>query len=214
MAVEAFGGGERGDRLRVRRSGLGGVLDDRGLLAKVVDPEWRRVARGTAGGQHVIATREEAAATHAVFGFEDLENGTTAPGESFGLDPAAGFYTSEADDFTLVRFASHPETRYPPIEITQGVKDGDRVAIVQHPAGGPKQVSVHRNLVTWVGEGRVQYLTDTLPGSSGAPVFDVAWRLVAVHHSGGFLREPGRPERMYRNEGIEIARVWEALASR
>jgi V8-like Glu-specific endopeptidase len=46
------------------------------------------------------------------------------------------------------------------------------------------------NAVVLVGEGRVQYLTDTLPGSSGSPVFDADWNVVALHHSGGWLKEP------------------------
>ena len=63
----------------------------------------------------------------------------------------------------------------------------------------------------FVGEGRVQYLTDTLPGSSGSPVFDKDWRLVALHHSGGWITEPGSKETFYRNEGIHVDRVGEVL---
>jgi V8-like Glu-specific endopeptidase len=58
---------------------------------------------------------------------------------------------------------------------------------------------------------RVQYLTDTEPGSSGSPVFDSQWRLVALHHSGGWLPEPGRETKFYRNEGININRVIDGL---
>ena len=40
-----------------------------------------------------------------------------------------------------------------------------RVSSIQHPGGGPKQVAMYHNLVTYVGEGHIQYLTDTMPGS-------------------------------------------------
>jgi V8-like Glu-specific endopeptidase len=52
----------------------------------------------------------------------------------------------------------------------------------------------------------LQYLTDTLPGSSGSPVFDRDWNVVALHHSGGWLAEPGSSDKTtdYRNEGILI----------
>ena len=63
--------------------------------------------------------------------------------------------------------------------------------------------------MAYVGEGRVQYLTDTLPGSSGSPVFDEQWNVVALHHSGGWLAEPNSASKTtyYRNEGISIDRV-------
>lgn len=79
--------------------------------------------------------------------------------------------------------------------------------IIQHPGGGPKQIGLYHNTVVFAGEGRVQYLTDTLPGSSGAPVFNDTWQVVALHHSGGMLREPGTKRSFYRNEGIAITTV-------
>jgi V8-like Glu-specific endopeptidase len=86
------------------------------------------------------------------------------------------------------------------------IKAGDRVNIVQHPGGGYKQMSFFANTVAFVGGKRVQYLVDTLPGSSGSPVFDKDWNVVAVHHKGGWLTEPGGPSdrTFYRNQGILV----------
>ena len=58
--------------------------------------------------------------------------------------------------------------------------------IVQHPAGEPMQLAVDLQAVVKVnGNGtRVQYRTNTLPGSSGSPCFNKDWELVALHHSG------------------------------
>ena len=50
-----------------------------------------------------------------------------------------------------------------------------------------------------------------MPASSGSPVFDQEWRVVAVHHSGGFVREPGTRQTYYRNEGIRIDAGIDAL---
>ena len=60
-----------------------------------------------------------------------------------------------------------------------------------------------------VDENRVQYLTDTLPGSSGSPVFDRDWNVIALHHSGGWIAEPNAPSKstFYRNEGINISKL-------
>lgn len=89
----------------------------------------------------------------------------------------------------------------------------DRVAIIQHPNGMAKQVAMHNNLVTFANEARMQYLTDTLPGSSGAPVFDVKWNVVALHHAGGDLALPGTKQLVYRNQGTVIARVRARMAA-
>ena len=101
----------------------------------------------------------------------------------------------------VIRFADTPAQK------------GDRVAIIQHPGGMAKQVALHNNLVTFADTSRVQYLTDTLPGSSGAPVFDTRWNVVALHHAGGDLQLPGTKQIVYRNQGIAIALVRQRLAA-
>jgi len=55
------------------------------------------------------------------------------------------------------------------------------VNIIQHPDGGPKMLALRNNLVTKSTETDVCYLTDTKFGSSGSPVFDDRWNVVALH---------------------------------
>ena len=62
---------------------------------------------------------------------------------------------------------------------------GDLTYILQHPSGHQKRLGFVRNTISDVKDGVVRYLTDTEPGSSGAPVFDTAGRLIALHHAGG-----------------------------
>jgi V8-like Glu-specific endopeptidase len=68
-------------------------------------------------------------------------------------------------------------------------------------------------MVAYADDRLVQYLTDTLPGSSGAPVFDSDWHVVALHHSGGWLTEPASKRVFFRNEGIHINAVLRGLAA-
>ena len=83
--------------------------------------------------------------------------------------------------------------------------------IIQHPGGGQKQIALSHNVVAFADDRRLQYLTDTLEGSSGSPAFDMDWKVVALHHAGGWLREPGTKQRVYRNEGIHINVVIDGL---
>jgi hypothetical protein len=138
----------------------------------------------------------------------ELTDSGLAPNTEQLVCAADGFATSKDDDWTAVRIEGAPSARwgFVPIEV-ETVKVGAPVNIIQHPLGLPKQVAFRNNPVQYVGGGRVQYLTDTEPGSSGAPVFDDRWRLVAVHHSGGRVREDRTSEHYYRNEGIAAAVV-------
>jgi V8-like Glu-specific endopeptidase len=70
---------------------------------------------------------------------------------------------------------------------------------------------MYHNLVTYSDDKIVQYLTDTEPGSSGSPVFNSQWQVVALHHSGGMLEDPVSKKLLLRNEGININLVIEGI---
>ena len=53
----------------------------------------------------------------------------------------------------------------------------------------------------WDGR-RLRYRNNTEKGSSGSPVFNLAWELLALHHIGG----PG-PEPASYNQGVPAARI-------
>jgi V8-like Glu-specific endopeptidase len=157
---------------------------------------------------HVIGGSDTALITKIQFDFEQSVTGNPLQMTEFDLDPAKGFATSKEDDWTIIRIKGDANTKFG--AITPGsadVKKGDFVNIIQHPAGGFKQIGMYHNMVTFADTRIVQYLTDTEPGSSGSPVFNSQWNLVALHHSGGMLMEPGTSQRLLRNEGININKV-------
>lgn len=60
------------------------------------------------------------------------------------------------------------------------------VAILQHPNSMPLKLALSFDQVVALNPpaNRVRYTVPTHPGSSGSPVFDSDWNLVALHHSG------------------------------
>ncbi|MDI1480391.1 trypsin-like peptidase domain-containing protein [Polyangium sp. y55x31] len=161
---------------------------------------------------HVLRDREAAAGAILNFNHQKTADGRDAEVEEGRLDPGSFFATSEEDDCTIVEVHGNPTARWGAIALRSApIKRDDRVNIIQHPGGDQKQLSFFHNLVEYVGAGRVQYLTDTLPGSSGSPVFDKDWQLVALHHSGGWITEPGSRDRFFRNEGIHVDRILDLL---
>ena len=78
-----------------------------------------------------------------------------------------------------------------------------------------KQISLYHNIVTSAGVREVQYLTDTLKGSSGSPVFNSNWDIVALHHSGGNKKiEDDITISKYRNVGININEIIDFIKSK
>lgn len=154
---------------------------------------------------------EQALEVTAQFDYERAIEGPEAEGTTVPCTLAS--IRGEAGDDWAVIDLSTPRTDRPLARLSDTpARAEDRVAIIQHPNGMAKQVAMHNNLVTFANDTRVQYLTDTLPGSSGAPVFDVKWNVVALHHGGGDLALPGTKQLVYRNQGTAIARVRQRMA--
>ncbi|MDF1512805.1 MAG: serine protease [Anaerolineae bacterium] len=154
---------------------------------------------------HVIHDKNEAETTIIQFNYQKTAVGLNLEPVEFHLDPNGVFVTSIDDDWTLVQILGDANTEWGAIDLNPvQVNETDRVNIIQHPGGGSKQIALYHNVVAYVDDKRIQYLTDTLPGSSGSPVFDSKWQLVALHHSGGWISEPGTKKQVFRNEGINV----------
>lgn len=86
---------------------------------------------------------------------------------------------------------------------TYELASGRAVNIIQHPAGDVKQIAIRRNEIVRAKEGQeFHYLTDTLPGSSGSPVFNDDWLVVGLHRASRSV-----PEKVYKGERIKYNNV-------
>ncbi len=111
----------------------------------------------------------------------------------------------------MVQLADVPEFGEPLVLKPVVVERDQRVNIIQHPGGGPKKISLQNNFVAYADRSVIQYYTSTEPGSSGSPVFNDDFEVVAIHHSGGDLEEPGTGRRYLRNAGTTMIAVLEDL---
>lgn len=168
---------------------------------------------------HVVNARrsDEAPATAADLRLQAL--GATV---EFGVDsddatPVVASVTnlvaSSPDlDYALLAVAGQPAVAVPrinPALITLTPTTRLAVNIVQHPGGRAKQVALRNNLVSGTTADTIRYFTDTDYGSSGSPVCDDRWRVVALHRGSRHAANTsyqGRTE-AYVNFGSQIQAV-------
>ena len=162
---------------------------------------------------HVIDSMGTALNSIAEFNYQDDVNFMPCPTCSFRLKPEQFFVTDEELDFTLVALKDNPSSEKRPkdfghlhlISEEGKILEGEYVSIIQHPNGGPKAVTIRENKVSCIFDDFIHYLTDTEPGSSGSPVFNDQWIVVALHHSG--VPNPNKKNAWIANEGIRISSI-------
>ncbi len=159
------------------------------------------IARGVLmTNNHVLSNREDAADSVAQFDFEEGKQT-----RAVAIRPRDLFLTDERLDFTIVACDTEGLDGIEPIRLLRNPETAtrnERVNVIQHPRGRRKEIAIHDNKVTRVKDLVLHYETDTEPGSSGSPVFNNEWDLVALHHAG--VR---RPNNSAENEGIRISAI-------
>jgi endonuclease G, mitochondrial len=171
--------------------------------------------------QHVISDAD--AARTAVISFSKELDKDRRPLEisTFRLDPDTFAEFSKEDDLDFAVIAigerlsgplSLEELGYCPLSDRDDKHvEGMALNIIQHPKGWSKMVTVRNNLLVRRTSTTLLYDTDTEVGSSGAPVFNDDWDVVALHHYGepyrALVPEEGGEVPREVNEGIRASRI-------
>ena len=146
------------------------------------------------------------------FNYEDNFKGESQNTFEYYAKANGIYYSNEKLDYALVQLEENIGKDWGKLPLSKKIsKEGERVNIIQHPAGQPKQISLQNNFVQYADKTVIQYVTSTLPGSSGSPVLNDDWEVVAIHHAGGNIQEPTTNRSHFRNEGILISAILEDL---
>lgn len=141
---------------------------------------------------HVFRTADEAHGVGAQFLYERTHGGVRQ-GAIFPLEPERFFVNHKGFDYAVVALSNKglngeplSQFQFLPLIAAKGkILKGDPVNIIQHPEGRPKQyATVNNRLLDLRDDGFLLYETDTLEGSSGAPVFNQHWEVIGLHHCG------------------------------
>lgn len=165
---------------------------------------------------HVISDPHIANESYAEFNYEQDLSGKFLQTYRYRLDSRI-FHTSPSGklDYTIVGIKQDLEL--PPLN-TWGHLDlnpfadpvpSEHVVIIQHPNGGLKQIALTANQVVRIERPYLLYSTDTMAGSSGAPVFNDVWQVIAIHHAG----VSQNTVRGFTNEGVLMSAIKPDAAS-
>ncbi|OLE23948.1 MAG: hypothetical protein AUG49_14615 [Catenulispora sp. 13_1_20CM_3_70_7] len=178
---------------------------------------------------HVIPDRETAAGMAVEMGYEYGDDGTERASQLYPLDPADAFFTDEERDFTIVAVSDvdgvAAGARYGVValipQLGKALK-AEHLNVIHHPNGDRKRISIRANTMVAEDDTWLRYTSDTRPGSSGAPVFNDQWEMVALHH-GAIPRQDGTGRSLTRagqadgdapasieygaNEGVRVSRI-------
>lgn len=147
---------------------------------------------------HVLPSADDAAQSWVHYRHEFDAFGNAVASCVFAFDPAAFFFTDTDLDITVVAVCEETPDRRQRVArfgwlrlsgSTDTVLPGEWLTMVHHPAGHPKQVSLRQNLLIRHCDGELWYAADTAWASSGAPLFNDSWQVVALHRMGAPARD-------------------------
>ncbi|MEN8174154.1 MAG: serine protease [Pseudomonadota bacterium] len=160
---------------------------------------------------HVFEDGNDARHARIQFNYRLTADGDLAPRDEWECDPDDLFKTNAALDYSIVRMklkdGKPPGDTWGFLNLRHGVtvNPNQRVNIIQHPQGRFQEIVFRDNQVKDVRDTHIQYLTDTDYGTSGSPVFDDWFNVVALHNQR--VPDPNDPHRWYRNHGFRVEAI-------
>lgn len=203
---------------------------------------------------HVLPSPDVATAASVTFDAEDGLDGLPKAPHIFRLEPTRLYLAEKGLDFCFVGVTPRSTqgvalTDFGFLRLhraTGKILRDEYATIIQHPRGRQKQVAARNNKVeVYVYDDEASadeaaennylyYKTDTLAGSSGAPVFSDQWYVIALHRRGvpktkpngkkGLVvlrrdNKPAKPDdpdetiQFIANEGVRVSRINKRLES-
>ncbi len=175
---------------------------------------------------HVLPNIKHVESSKILLDFEEDLFGAPRKTSEFFLESAGALFSPITKfDYAYVRIKDSPANPISnwgtlELDLFSDPQLGDFVNIIQHPLGEAKQIALTRNSIVAIDNSKVFYKTDTEKGSSGSPVFNQEWKVIALHHAGKTEEEGGMTinketgEKMAANEGILIKNVMEDIKSK
>lgn len=182
-------------KLRVKRFENGQAVVKNGSAVSYLGTGWLLSDSIIVTNHHVVNARSDGEPSASL---EDLllQAGSAIAQFDFDFDGAAGLEIAVEKleawnkelDYALLRV--QPTGRPALSRASKAIDksaDSIPVNIIQHPGGRSKRYGIRNNLVSATNATELRYFTDTEGGSSGSPVFNDHWEVVALHRASRYV---------------------------
>jgi len=185
------------------------ALTVRNAVGRIESPQNTGIGTGVLVAQNLlltcnhIFTKTRVEKAWVTFGYKSDSYSTQ---DIFELDLDFVRYHNQLD-FALIRLQPNPSLK-PIRPVNVGLDSGQKIRLIHHPMGQPVVISGLGQIVQ-VGQDYIDHNLNTDKGSSGAPIFNDAWELVAIHRGNPGV---GRPTKGTM-EGKPISAIWDSIAN-
>ena len=168
---------------------------------------------------HVLPNKNRAESAKIIFDYEEDFLGNMRKTSEFILEAGDSKFSPVHEfDYAYIKIKDNPanllsQWGYLEVDTFSDPQIDNPVTIIQHPLGKDKQIALTANKIISINGPKLLYMTDTEKGSSGSPVFNNDWKVIALHHAGkteqdgGLVIDPKTGEKRGANEGILIKKI-------
>jgi len=186
------------------------ALQARNAVGRIESPRGSGIGTGVLVGKDLLLTCRHIFSKHLVqrawVRFNYRSGRYEWEDDVFELDLA--FVSAQnRPDYALVRIKGEPKQQFAR-PINRVLSSGHEIRIIHHPQGQHVVISGIGQIVQ-VGEAYIDHNLCTYEGSSGAPIFDQNWELIAIHRGCPGL---GRNVPSGTIEGLPIYAIWDRIS--
>ncbi|MEM9298838.1 MAG: serine protease [Bacteroidota bacterium] len=164
---------------------------------------------------HVFMEKEDTFSAKIQFNFKANKDGSADKPDVWICDAKNLFKSNKALDYAIVRLKHKSGKKagqkwgYFDLSQEPQLTNDQHMNIIQHPTGRHQEIVFRDNQLKAIKPTFIQYLTDTDYGSSGSPVLDDHFNVIAIHSKR--VRDSKSKRGWYRNQGYRTSRIYKKI---
>lgn len=189
------------------------ALIARSAVGRIESPKGQGIGTGVLIGKSLLLTCDhifsKSQAKQAWVRFNYTSGSYGLDSDVFELDLDTATRCSQLD-YALVRFKGESRQRTANlIDVILDIYSGEEIRLIHHPQGQPVVISDLGQIVQGGGDSDyIDHNVSTDEGSSGAPIFNRDWQLVAIHRGNLGTRRAGRSIDTGIMSGVPLRAFW------
>lgn len=188
------------------------ALAARSAVCRIESPKGQGIGTGVLIGKSLLLTCDhifsKSQAKEAWVRFNYTSESYSLDSDVFELDLDTAIRYNQLD-YALVRVKGEPKQRT--ANLVNAILDSNQeIRLIHHPQGQYVLISGLGQIVQ-VGDDYIDHNVSTDEGSSGAPIFNLDWQLVAIHRGNLGIGRAGRSLEPGTTSGVPLRAFWKNI---